>query len=498
MMATSFPLPLVMLVVGTDHHPFDRAVAWVDDWANANAHRARVVIQYGTSRPPVHAEGHDLLPVAELEAMMAEAVAVICHGGPGTIMGARESGVVPICIPRQSGLGEHVDDHQVRFATRVAQAGQVHLASTADELTSLLERALGGDEGFRLDLAGHDPAAAATERFGRLVDRLFERGAGSTQASAARTVRVISITGWGRSGSTLLDRLLGQVPGVCSIGELRELWQRGLVEDRLCGCGERFHDCELWRRIGERAFGGWDRLDAAEVAALRARVDRAGSIPRVLTARAAPVGDHDVMRYAELLGQLYRAIADVTGARVIVDSSKLPTHSLLLRQIPGVDLRVLHLVRDPRGVVFSWQKEIVRADGDGRDHLPRYGVAAASIRYLLYNAAAHVVRTRRVPSRFLRYEDLVARPAQIVADVLRWAEVDVAEGDLAFMHDGVADLGVDHTVDGNPMRLLQGPVEVTVDDEWRRSLRPRQWAVVSAITAPLIAMYGYALWGERS
>src|SRR5512141_3069242 len=98
----------MMLVVGTDHHPFDRAVGWVDDWAGANADRARVVIQFGTSRPPVHAEGHDLLPVAQLEAMMAEAVAVVCHGGPGTIMGAREAGVVPICIPRQSALGEQV------------------------------------------------------------------------------------------------------------------------------------------------------------------------------------------------------------------------------------------------------------------------------------------------------------------------------------------------------------------------------------------------------
>jgi len=495
-MTTSSPLPLVMLVVGTDHHPFDRAVGWVDDWAVANASRARVVIQYGTSTPPVHAEGHDLLPVAELEAMMAQAVAVVCHGGPGTIMGAREAGVVPICIPRQSALGEHVDDHQVRFATRVAEVGQVHLASSEDELAALLEQALDGDDGFRLDLVGDDPAAAAVEKFSQLVDGLFGRP-GNAEASSADPVRVISITGWGRSGSTLLDRLLGQVAGVCSVGELRELWQRGLVENRLCGCGRRFRDCDWWTRIGERAFGGWDRLDAPDVAALCARVDRTGSIPRVLTARATPEGDPDVMRYADLLGRLYRAIADVTGARVIVDSSKLPTHSLLLRQIAGVDLRVLHLVRDPRGVVFSWQKEIVRADGDGRDHLRRYGVAAASVRYMLYNAAAHVVRTRRVPSRFLRYEDLVERPADTVSDVLTWAGVDVAPADLAFIHEGTAELGVDHTVDGNPMRLLQGPVAVALDDEWRRSLRPRQRAVVSAITAPLIAVYGYAMWGDR-
>jgi UDP-N-acetylglucosamine transferase subunit ALG13 len=183
-MTSPSPLPLVMLVVGTDHHPFERAVGWVDDWAVANADRARVVIQYGTSRPPAHAEGHDLLPVAELGSLMADAAAVVCHGGPGTIMGAREAGVVPICIPRQSGLGEHVDDHQVRFATRVARAGQVHLATTAEELSALLERALGGDDGFRLDLTSDDPAAAAVARFGELVDRLLKRS-GAARASTA-------------------------------------------------------------------------------------------------------------------------------------------------------------------------------------------------------------------------------------------------------------------------------------------------------------------------
>jgi UDP-N-acetylglucosamine transferase subunit ALG13 len=174
-MITPSSLPLVTLVVGTDYHPFDRVVAWVDDWSAANADRARVVIQYGTSRPPVHAEAHDLLPVAELASLMKGSVAVVCHGGPGTIMGAREAGVVPICVPRQSGLGEHVDDHQVRFASRLARAGQVHLATTADELTALLDRALGGDAGFRLDLTGDDPAAAAVARFGALVDRLLGR-----------------------------------------------------------------------------------------------------------------------------------------------------------------------------------------------------------------------------------------------------------------------------------------------------------------------------------
>ncbi len=168
--------PLVLLVVGTDHHPFDRAVSWVDGWAAQHVGRVRVVIQHGTSGSPVTAEGHDVLPVDELDALMAEATAVVCHGGPGTIMGARNAGVVPIAIARQSELGEHVDDHQVRFVTRLGAAGQVHVARTETDLTSLLDQAVGGAVGFRLDAAEGDPAGDAVARFSALVDRLLASG----------------------------------------------------------------------------------------------------------------------------------------------------------------------------------------------------------------------------------------------------------------------------------------------------------------------------------
>ncbi len=165
---------LVLVVVGTDHHPFDRVVGWADAWA-ASHPSIRTVIQFGTSKPPRTAEGHDLLPVPELEALMGSASAVVCHGGPGTIMGARAAGHVPIAVPRRSDLGEHVDDHQVRFTRRIAQAGQVHLATEDATLSDLLDRAVAGEPGFRLDLIDHDPAADAVSHFGASVDALVAR-----------------------------------------------------------------------------------------------------------------------------------------------------------------------------------------------------------------------------------------------------------------------------------------------------------------------------------
>ena len=73
--------------------------------------------------------------------------------------------------------------------------------------------------------------------------------------------RVLFIGGWGRSGSTLLDRVLGHVPGVVSLGEVREIWVRGVIEDRPCGCDRPFSECPFWTEVGDRAWGGWRSFD---------------------------------------------------------------------------------------------------------------------------------------------------------------------------------------------------------------------------------------------
>src|SRR5439155_8900119 len=72
-------------------------------------------------------------------------------------------------------------------------------------------------------------------------------------------VPVVLIAGTGRSGSTLVGGVLGNVPGCFYAGEVRFIWDRGLEENRLCGCGVRFRECPVWRSILDDAFGGVDR-----------------------------------------------------------------------------------------------------------------------------------------------------------------------------------------------------------------------------------------------
>jgi hypothetical protein len=310
-------------------------------------------------------------------------------------------------------------------------------------------------------------------------------------ADRSSPLRVLYVGGWGRSGSTLLDRLIGQVPGFFSMGEMRDFFLRGCVENRLCGCGEAFLDCPFWTEVGRTAFGGWHAVDAAELAALRPRVDRPWYLPMLVRGPRPRSFRNRYRRYVAALAAVYYAVRDVSGAHTVVDSSKIATFGLLVRGIPGVDLRVLHLVRDGRGVVFSWRRHVVRPDRpDDPDAMIRYGLVGASIRYDVYNAMTETFRWAGTPYVRMRYEDLVSDPATTLRRIATFAGAsETTLGSIG--RNGHVELGVAHTVDGNPMRFARGPLEIRKDDRWTGAMSDRDRRVVNMLTAPMLVRYGY-------
>ncbi|HEY6740533.1 MAG TPA: hypothetical protein VI076_16955, partial [Actinopolymorphaceae bacterium] len=82
----------MLVIVGTDVHPFTRLVEWTDAWAGRQADAVECFVQYGHSGPPGHADGADFLEHATLEKLLDEADIVVCHGGPSTISEARRRG----------------------------------------------------------------------------------------------------------------------------------------------------------------------------------------------------------------------------------------------------------------------------------------------------------------------------------------------------------------------------------------------------------------------
>jgi hypothetical protein len=309
---------------------------------------------------------------------------------------------------------------------------------------------------------------------------------------------VLYVGGLGRSGSTLLDRMLGRLEDVWSVGELVHLWERGLHQNNRCGCGERFADCAFWGRVGEVAFGGWDTLDVAEVLALKASVDRNRYVPLMVVPGLSSAYRARMDRYLALLEPLYTAVREVSGRPLVVDASKHASHAFLVRRMRGVDLRLVHLVRDSRGVAFSWTKRMRRAEVvEGDDLMAIDTPLRMSARYLGYNLLFHLLRRLGVPTLRLRYESLVRDPVPELTGVLDHAGRPPAAGELGFVGDGWVELAPSHALAGNPMRFRSGRVPLRVDEEWRGQLRRRHRVVTSVSTWPLLLAYGYLRGGGR-
>lgn len=304
--------------------------------------------------------------------------------------------------------------------------------------------------------------------------------------------RVLFLGGLGRSGTTLLERLIDQQRAVAALGEVVHLWQRSLKDDELCGCGERFRECPFWSEVGTRAFGGWDNVDADRVLDLRDRVDRSRRVAKVASGLASPAWKRDLREYVSYYERLYAAAARVSRCDVVLDSSKQASLPYCLSTSDRIDLRVVHCLRDSRAVAYSWGQEVLRPESstvEGRE-MHRYSPGVAGFYWLLHNAEIDLFGMGHETLR-LRYEDWVADPRASLRDVTRFAglppEADEEEGRSGLEFD----LGLSHTCSGNPMRFTRGPIRLRSDDRWRRQMNRRDVFTVSAVTWPLLRRYGY-------
>lgn len=323
-----------LILLGTDHHQFARAVAWADARQRAFP-EDEVLIQHGRTAPPQVAQGIDFLTSDELRTAVAEADVVITHGGPGTISDARAGGHRPILFPRNPDLGEHVDDHQQRFAPWCAARGLVLLARNPAELDALVaelpETGTRRNE-TRLDTVGRSVGTFAELVDGPAVDR--------RRIVVPDSPRILHLIGDARMVAAAEERLALR-PGTLVMGAVTRDWSRGASGDVVCACGLGIAECGFWSEVGLRAFDGWHRVDLARLETMTSRVSR--------PVRGRAVRRHPGRKARERLlavAGLHRAVLgsarEAAGASLLVTRGDVAT-ALVLSHDRRLDLRVADL-----------------------------------------------------------------------------------------------------------------------------------------------------------
>jgi hypothetical protein len=260
---------------------------------------------------------------------------------------------------------------------------------------------------------------------------------------------------------------------------------RALNGVRPCACGEAVQDCDFWQAVFQRAFGTTDRERLQRYDELMLRVCTSYTVRSRRPFRTAAY-ERDLRQYRDLLSGLYAAIAAVSGARTIVDSSKIFGYGDILTRLPGLDVAVLDVVRDSRAVAFSWGRGTTSSVDLA---MPRLSPRPAALRWARDTLQAERLAGRVRRYRRVRYEDFVAAPAAVLGSLGVYYDLrtpPVEEGN-------VVELAATHMVRGNPNRFQTGAVPIRLDDEWRTVMSAWDASQVTLLTWPLLLRYGYPL-----
>jgi len=294
------------------------------------------------------------------------------------------------------------------------------------------------------------------------------------------SLTVIYVVGAGRSGSTIFDRVLGTYSNAISLNQIYPL---GEPERHHCGCGHDLSDCPFWQDVMQASQVFPERSDA--LLHLREKLDHTKYMPLLWTDWGRSRLGPDLDTYLSMLRDVYMSIKAASGRSVLVDSSKVASRALLLNMIPDIDVHAVHLVRDLRGVTYSWSKKKKRKGG----YLSGPGMLNVIKFWAVNNLAAEALKFK-MPYTFARYEDFCTDPRGTVDFVANQIPA-VQDATNKFIDKSVVDLGVTHSISGNPDRFDNGPTRIQLDEAWKQKMSDASELTCRVLGYPLLRRYRF-------
>ena len=320
-----------------------------------------------------------------------------------------------------------------------------------------------------------------------------DRGAPRMDRQTQAKIPVVYILSNGRSGSTLLDLLLGTHPKVWTLGEAHMLPLDVRIKDsHPCGCGARYPDCRFWHPILSKIpmdVGDYPIQYFREQGG-GARSLRWGHLSSVMRGRVQKKWEKAAEEYgkvnARFYRQVWRAAEEHRGSPIawLVDASKDPYRLSWLRSSGLFHLRVIHLMKDPRAFVYSMVQRILR-DNPPSNKSMRQIIRFAG-RWVVENSLfSQMCRVGYAEDEtyFLRYEELATKPQETLEALCRWLGLEFMNNVEQFRKY------TNHAIGGNKMRWES--TGIRLDERWRNNLPSRYARVIWTLTWPLARAYGY-------
>lgn len=304
----------------------------------------------------------------------------------------------------------------------------------------------------------------------------------------SQPARIAYIAGYGRSGTTILDIALGQHGAVLGAGEITSLTRHVWRNNEYCACGNPIRDCSFWSAVCQEWSANPDPDLMSEYCALQTKFEGLSILIRVLS--GLDLGK-SFAKYARHTERLINAMVSRSGKQIIVDSSKLPGRAMALAQIPGIDMRVIHMVRDGRGVAWSLLKPYERDTKSGlQKEIRRKSVFRTALRWSVVNLAVEYLSRKLGPEKVMRvrYEDFASDPVAVMQQIGAFLDLDLHQIGSS-LKDG-EPVGPGHQVAGNRLRM-NGSVALSKDESWRARMPAGQQVSFERLCGWMLRRYGY-------
>jgi hypothetical protein len=305
-----------------------------------------------------------------------------------------------------------------------------------------------------------------------------------------KRVQYVCMPGSPFTGSTLLGTLLNEHPACASIGAATGLIGRTDLSTYQCSCGKLYRECEFWSRVEARTYalghpvnvfktGFWNthlRVSPRRlVNVLLVRSLGWGPLNKVrdaLAGRSARVREA-IAAMGWNTWSLATAVLEQTGKTTFVDTSRDHQRPKYLLSHPMLDVKVIHLMRDPRGNTASIMKH------QGVD------AASAARQWRRYNTEAARIRSHFRPESWmsLRYEEFCRDPGHVLNQIFDFLGVNRVS---IQPHQSAQER---HII-GNKMRL-KALGEIREDLSWQTMLSTADLDVIARITGPASRRLGF-------
>lgn len=303
-------------------------------------------------------------------------------------------------------------------------------------------------------------------------------------------LKVVYVMGAGHIGSTILDIVLSSHPQLESLGEVSKFHRFGWLpdENRKCACGLSVYNCQFWTKVRQEWIDMTGSEDAKRYMHLQPRFERTRSAwARLLRNKLNRTPDFT--EYLQGTEALYRAIKQTGGKKYLVDSSLTPKRAYAQTMNPNIDLYLIHLVRDGRGVIWSLMKPNKKIPA--RVYIPAPPHRTTNYWISANLQSAWVYRSVEEQKRIMiRYEDFVTNTSMILSQIGALIGEDL-DGLIKNTKLTITNQ-VRHTVGGNRVRFQKDEdISITPDFTWMQNLSQKDRSLFWRRAGWLARRFGY-------